>query len=169
MKDFIPLFQTGLWIILVLTLICIFRSEIALLRNALAKRLEGGSSFEFGPVRIGELRTEINSVRKGLDETNEKVAHLFLTTMAPAMYENLKKIASGHFGQYQMSQGLRRELYHLRDIGYIEVPSVGAIPDGGEDLSVHAKITPVGRQFVDLREALLSTSKPVERGTELKA
>ena len=169
MKDFIPLLQTGLWIILVLMLICIFRSEIALLRNVLAKRIEGGSSFEFGPVKVGELRAEINSVRKGLDETNQKVSHLFLTTMAPAMYENLKKIASGHFGQYHMSQGLRRELYHLRDIGYIEVPSVRAIPDRGVDLSVHANITPAGRQFVELREALLSTSKPVEQVTELKA
>src|SRR5215216_6859453 len=150
MKDFVPLFQTLLWIILSLVLILIFRPEVAVVRKILTKRLEEGSSFEIGPVKIGELRAEIKSVRKGLDEINERISQLFLTTMAPLMYENLKKIASGKFGKYQMSKGLERELYHLRDIGYIAVPSIKEIPASGENLSAHVQITSTGQQFIEL-------------------
>lgn len=93
----------------------------------------------------------MKSFREGLEETNERISELFLTTMAPLMYENLKKLVSGHFGEYQMSKGLERELYHLRDIGYIDVPSIKAIPKNGTDLTEHVKITSTGRQFVELR------------------
>lgn len=155
MKDFVPLFQTALWIIFILGLTFTFRPEIALLRKILIKRLEGGSSIEIGPVKIGELKDEIKAVRQELDETNERVSQLFLTTMAPQMYENLKKLESGHFGAYTMSNGLERELYHLRDMGYIDVSSIKSLPGNGENLSLHVKITSTGQQFVELRESVL--------------
>jgi hypothetical protein len=45
------------------------------------------------------------------------------------MYVNLRKLASGAFGPYEMSAGLERELYHV-------------------------SITEAGRQFVALREEM---------------
>lgn len=69
------------------------------------------------------------------------------------MYTNLKKLASGYFGPYEGTRALERELYHLRDIAYIEVDSIHAIPKTGLNLSEHVKITEAGKEFVDLREA----------------
>lgn len=161
MKDFIPLFQTSLWIILILIIVLIFRQEIALLRRVLFKRLEEGVAVELGPLKIGELRAELKSVRKDLEETNERISKLFLTTMAPMMYENLKKLATGHFGEYTMSKGLERELYHLRDLGYIDVPSIKGIPNNGPNLTEHVKVTSTGRLFVELRESVVNSNKVV--------
>jgi hypothetical protein len=75
--------------------------------------------------------------------------------MGDAMYTNLKKIASGNFGHYkiQKSSGLERELYYLRDIGYIAVNSISNLPKDGDNLSDYVKITKAGKQFVNLRES----------------
>ncbi len=154
MKDFVPLFQTLLWIGFALILILIFRPEIGLLRKVLASRLEGGSEVELGPIKIGKLEAQLSSVRKELSEVNEKITKLFLTTMAPLMYVNLKKLASGNFGSYEISKGLERELYHLRDIGYIKVSSIKAIPESGENLSHYVEVTGTGKMFVELRESV---------------
>jgi hypothetical protein len=76
--------------------------------------------------------------------------------MGSDMYSNLKKLSSGKFGPYRIeeSSGLERELYHLRDIDYIRVNSIRALPRSGENLSDHVQITPIGKRFVELREAV---------------
>lgn len=66
------------------------------------------------------------------------------------MFENLSRLSTDRFGRYRMNGGLERELRHLRDVGYIEVASIRNIPSEGEDLSVHVKITPEGKNFVAL-------------------
>lgn len=154
MKEFVPLFQTLSWIILFIALIFAFRVEIDLLRKALTKRLESGGSVKIGPVEIGELREEVASVRKGLSDISEKISGLFLATMSPAMYFNLRKLREGNFGPYQKSKALERELYHLRDIGYIDVTVISDIPETGQDLSKHVKITETGKLFVELRDMI---------------
>ncbi|CCH99993.1 hypothetical protein ACQY1Y_21475 [Microcystis ichthyoblabe FBCC-A1114] len=159
MKDFVPLFQTILWISLIFGLVVYLRPELKLLRKVLTKRLESGSSIKVGPLEIGELRDEVRDVRKELSDVNEKVSDLFLTTMSPNMYFNLKKLKSGRFGNYEINKGLKRELYHLRDIGYIEVESITGIPSEGRNLSDHVQITPTGKQFVELRENIESEKK----------
>jgi hypothetical protein len=151
MKEFVPLLQTMLWIGLILFLAKQIFPDMDVLRKILFKRLESGSSVKVGPVQIGELKQEVKNVREQLGEIDKKVVNLFLTIMAPNMYFNLKKIHSGNFGKYTKSKGLKRELYHLRDIGYIDVESITSIPDKGENLSEHVSITPTGAQFVELR------------------
>lgn len=153
MKDFVPLFQTLLWVCLALGVVFIFRKEIALIRKVLANRLVHGASLELGPFKIGELREELDIVRRGLNNANEKISRLFLATISPSMYENLRKLASGRFGSYEMSNPLERELYHLRDVGYIKVESITRIPKHGTNLSDYVQITASGKQFVELREA----------------
>lgn len=154
MKDFVPLFQTLLWVCLALGVVFIFRKEIALIRKVLAKRLEGGASLELGFLKIGELRAELDIVRRGLNDANEKIGRLFLAAISPWMYQNLRKLASGRFGSYEMSNVLERELYHLRDVGYIKVESISAVPRVGTNLSDYVKITTSGEEFVKLREIL---------------
>lgn len=152
MKDLVPLLQTLLWICLIIGLLIYLKPEFKLLRRILAQRLESGSSIKVGPVEIGELRDEVRNVREQLNDVNEKVSDLFLTTMSPDMYFNLKKLKSKNFGGYKISRGLERELYHLRDIGYIAVQSIKAIPPEGKNLSDYIQITPTGEQFLELRE-----------------
>ena len=92
--------------------------------------------------------------RNQLSETSQRIEHLFMHTMSPEMYKNLAKLEKGNFGDYKMSVGLKRELYHLRDIGYIEVKSIREIPSSGKNLSDYIKITEAGKEFVKLRESI---------------
>lgn len=153
MKDYVPLLQTILWVSMILGLVFVFRAEVSLLRKIFAERLRQGAAVTLGPLELGELKDELRSVRTGLNDVNKRIDNLFLATISQPMYENLKKLASGRFGEYEMSSALTRELYHLRDIGYIEVRSIREIPKTGQDLSEHVKITHSGREFVELRES----------------
>ncbi|MGB5620527.1 MAG: hypothetical protein WBM78_27040 [Desulfobacterales bacterium] len=157
LKELVPLFQTLLWIAVIIGMLQVFRPEITLLREELSRRVRRGGALEIGPLKIGELREELHSVKKQLDETNERISKLFLITMSPDMYRNLRKLSRPQgFGDYDLSGGLERELFHLRDIGYIEVPYIKSIPKSGTNLSDFVTITLPGRQFVELREAIIT-------------
>ncbi len=148
----IPLMQSILWIILIAWLFYYFRNDLQLLRRELQKRIESGQQIELGPLKLQKIEEKVASVEEDINITKQ-----FLLSMSTPMYLNLKKIASGNFGSYKMEKGsgLQRELYHLRDIGYIEVFSIRNIPDMGNNLSDYVKITPIGNKFVNLRESFL--------------
>ena len=159
MKELVPLLQTSLWIAAVFALIFYFKKEIELVRKILSNRLESGSQIKIGPLEIGALRERVETVTNELTSLNKKVSSLFLTTMSPCMYSNLKKLSSGNFGKYALSKGLERELYHLRDIGYIEIESITSIPRDGNNLSEFINVTPTGRLFVELRDNNIDNQK----------
>lgn len=138
---------------MILWLIFRFSDEIRKLAEIISDRIERGGRIVIGPVVLEEFRQELDTVQKAVISIDSKIAALFMATMSRLMYVNLKKIGSGKFGAYKMSQGLERELYHLRDIGYIAVHSVKAIPTEGGNLSEYVQITPTGKQFMELREA----------------
>jgi hypothetical protein len=99
-----------------------------------------------------QVQEQFLHVHARLDQTLDRISKLFLFTMSGPMYENLQKMARKEgFGPWRMTSGLRRELYHLRDIGYIDVDSIKAIPEEGPELSVWVHISETGRQFVELR------------------
>ena len=153
-EDFVPLYQTLVWVLLALIVVFALRRDLGRLRDALVRRVESGGALDVGPVKFGELKAELQTVRNDLTRVENVVAELFLSTMSPAMFENLRKLASGSFGPYELGQALERELYHLRDIGYITVPSVKAIPKEGPELSQYVEVTDPGRKFVELRTQL---------------
>jgi hypothetical protein len=156
MDAWVPLFQTALWIAGLLALGVIFRRDISALRKEVLHRLESGGPVKIGAwLELGEVRQEVRDIRGQIDDISQRVAALFLSTMAPSMYLNLRKLESGHFGRFEASDGLVRELKHLRDVGYIE--DLGQLPNSGEDLSQFVTITPTGRDFVKLRESQPST------------
>lgn len=160
MADYVPLFQTALLIVCLLTLGVIFRKPIAVLHKVMINRLEGGSAVKIGAVlELGEeIKREVDDIRGQVDDISQKVGTLFLATMSPTMYLNLRKLDSGHYGQFEANDGLRRELQYLRDIGYIEVHGgLRQLPNSGQDLNQFVTITPTGRDFVKLRESLPST------------
>ena len=114
-----------------------------------------GVSFK---VRTLELRQE--ALQSELDAERARITRLFLNTMAPSMYEQLKKLRAGGFRDYKKTKDFEREMTNLRDAGYVEDFDWGRIPDNPADaadradLSTHITITPLGKEFLDLRAGL---------------
>jgi hypothetical protein len=152
----VPLFQSVVWVALIAWLFYYFRQDIQLLRRELQKRIESGEQLEFGPVKLQKIEQKVAIVEKDVNITKQ-----FLLSMSKPMYDNLVKIASGNFGTFKIDKGsgLQRELYHLRDIGYVQVHSIRHIPDEGTNLSDYVKITPIGKKFVELRESFVSEAE----------
>jgi hypothetical protein len=70
------------------------------------------------------------------------------------MYFNLEKLADGTFKHFRKTAGFERELYHLRDIGYVKIESIKAIPKEGPDITEYVTIKEAGKEFVQLRRAM---------------
>jgi hypothetical protein len=102
------------------------------------------------------LKAKVDEVQDDVSDLNNKVTQLFLHTMSPGMYENLKKIVSGHFGEYVKGAPLDKKLRFLREYGFIEVEVIGSIPHEGSNLSDYVSATETGKNFVELREHLPS-------------
>lgn len=104
-----------------------------------------------GPRRqVGDLET----LRQRLDETDRRTSDLVRLVLPRDEFHTLRKLAGRRFGPYAMGGGLERELRHLRQLGYVDVPSIGAIPRHGGELAESVRITPSGERFVELREQL---------------
>lgn len=72
-KAIIPVFQTILWIALILYLLWYFRKEVEIIRGVLSQRMESGSSIEIGPIKLGE---RLERLENSLEETKENVEGL---------------------------------------------------------------------------------------------
>lgn len=79
--------------------------------------------------------------------------------MPKSMFEILKKLAAGSFGSYEMNDALERAIYHLKDIGYVEVGRIRDIPYESNNLSDYVKVTDFGKQFIELRKSVEEESK----------
>lgn len=149
LKDLVPLLQTLSWIMLILILAFIYRKEARIILE------KGGLKIGPGGIEIAQLVTDLQN---DVSELNERVSKQFLTAMGPDMYKNLYKLAHPPFGRFEFgeSSGLERELYFLRDIGYIDVKSIRELKKigKGDNLSDYVIITEAGKKFVDLRESL---------------
>jgi hypothetical protein len=109
--------------------------------------------------QVEETKDKLKETNSKVNETKDKVEKLFLSTMSGPMYHNLRKLSDPPFGRYFMTNGLKRELYHLRDIGYIVISSksqgaISKIPQEGEDLSIYVNVTDVGKEFIKQREII---------------
>ena len=105
----------------------------------------------------GKLESKIGAISKKVATNKSKIDKLdkmFLLSMSDAMYKNLKKLNSGNFGAYEMRDALERELYHLRDTGYIEAERIRDIPFQGNNLCEHVKVSKFGKQYLEMRESV---------------
>jgi hypothetical protein len=150
-KDYVPIIQTTLWIALIVAAILMFRAPVY-------ERIKRGSSIKIGSFELGQLADKVDVVQQQVNELGSRVSELFLLTMSPPMYANLEKFATGSFGKYVLDEPLKRELYHLRDIGYVDIPAIRAIPYEGANLSDHVEVTTTGRRFVELRKLVKVTA-----------
>jgi len=62
LKDFVPLFQSVLWLIVLLFFLLVFRKSIKTLLKALEHRIGKGSSVKIGPIELGEEITKLEYV-----------------------------------------------------------------------------------------------------------
>jgi hypothetical protein len=107
---------------------------------------------------ISEIKSRQDTVDSRIEQAEKRIDRIFAYTMSDPIFVNLKKLSTGAFGHFQTNGGLRRELRHLRDIGYITVKGhINDLPDDGAELSAFVSVTPVGRQFVTLRDTLGSS------------
>ena len=118
----------------------------------LIPRLDDVVSFTFDR---GSFETKLGTINKKIATTKARTDKLVLLSLSKSMYEHLKRIASGSFGPYKMNDILEREIYYLRDIGYIDnVERIRSIPYEGNNLSEYLKITDIGKQFIELRKSI---------------
>lgn len=104
--------------------------------------------------RLDQVDGRVSEVNGAIVGLQERVSQLFLETMAEVMYRNLRKLAQpAGFGEYELSNDLKRELYHLHDHGYVGDVNIEGIPERGRQLSDWVTITDAGRMFVELRAA----------------
>ena len=155
LNSWVPFFQTLLWVALSAALVSYFRTNLRAMMDAIVQRTKEGGQLELGPLKMGEMRRDLAVMQKRVEGISDLTARLFLTTMSGPMYGNLEKLCDG-FGPYAWSGGLERELYHLRDIGYVDVGSIREIPKQGQNLSEHVRVTDAGKEFVRLRRQMLS-------------
>lgn len=108
--------------------------------------------------RLKKIEDDLTEAQSKNEANGDKIDNLSLLLMGSDTYTTLKKIASGHFGEYyKKSNGiLDRELRYLRVIGYIEVKDnvIARIPERGKNLSEYVWTTETGRDFVALRESV---------------
>ena len=62
LKDYVPFFQTFLWIVLFLVITFVFRKFINLIFTTIVDRLRQGSSFKAGPLEVGEKLSQLEYV-----------------------------------------------------------------------------------------------------------
>ena len=82
LKDYVPFFQTLLWIILIVSLVLIFRRYIYLILDTTVERIRQGSSFKAGPIEVGEVLSQLEYIpqnqktngRKDCDREAERVS-----------------------------------------------------------------------------------------------
>jgi hypothetical protein len=110
--------------------------------------------------RVRKTDEQIGKTNEQIVKTNEQIDDLFYYTMSGSMYENLEKLAEGRFYKYEMSSGLKRELYYLRDTGFIKIKrTIGEIPPQGDNLQQYVEVTDVGLKFVKRRKAMEEQKK----------
>lgn len=73
MSEYIPLFQTVIWAILIFAAFRYLKSDLERLRDGLAKRLESGSPVKVGPIELGELKNEIKEIKSEVRDTKKVV------------------------------------------------------------------------------------------------
>jgi len=71
MKDWIPLFQTGLWVALILFVCIYFKKQLSQLINTLSKRVESGDSIKVGSFELGQSVKPIDPAERDINLEKE--------------------------------------------------------------------------------------------------
>ena len=117
----------------------------------LIKSLELPSGFK---LEFQELRGEVEHQKRELDRLTE---FLFTHFVTDAEFRHLQALHMRQPYPFQRAPYFDNELRRLRALGLL-TGAVGYIPNEGEDLNNHLKITDRGSEYVATREAISKTA-----------
>lgn len=154
MQAYVPLFQSALWIGLIIVLVAFFRTEVALARRVLSKRLEGGAPFEIGPFKLGEIRQEQQRQAKEI-EWVKLLVKLVISDYERMHLHNLASQAP-FVSEVQRGSTFEWELRHLLSLKLIDrQPGKGMrslISQGRGDIKTHLYITEQGKGYLKITD-----------------
>lgn len=120
--------------------------------------------FELAELTVtkGGLKAKLRAVEQkaemaeqSVKNAEKKIDQLVAFSMSESLFSNLQKLATGNFGRARVDDGFQRELRHLRNLGYITVKGyIRDIPGETERLSEYIDVTPIGKEFIGLRESM---------------
>ena len=111
--------------------------------------------FDISVLNLSKEGVQAEMLRTEMNEVLSKVDRLFALTMSESLYETLSSIAGSTPKKFTLDENLRRQLYYLADIGYIEFNTIAPLKEVGEDLRAHVNITRTGKDFLELRPRVL--------------
>jgi len=122
----------------------------------LASNVDGIRSITVGKEGF---RVDLDRLQKTVSENDQAITELVLLSMGKDAYINLRKLATGSYGRFEKEphMGLETELYHLRNLGYVELKegtahSIHEIPKEGPELSTYIRVTEEGQKYIRLRD-----------------
>jgi hypothetical protein len=119
--------------------------------------------------RLAETTKNVQETQVEVARTNDRLDSLFALSISDWQFVNLQKLATGSFGPFVRSLGLENDLRHLRNHGYIDAASVRDIPNDGEELCDHVRVTDAGLSFLTFRESLaLPAPRPIVQEGRLR-
>jgi len=164
-KDFIPLFQTIVWALIVLFTIFLFWEQIQLFKKELTRRLAEGGLIRIGPIELGEL------VKEQKRQATEIEWVQTLATLLVSEYE-LKHLEyfnsdSDFIASVKQGSSFEWELRHLLTLNFLERKQGKGMRTlfraGKCNLKDHLRITDRGKKYIAiLEESKGETPEPVK-------
>lgn len=161
---YLSLFLT--WPVLLFTLVLVFRKKVREVLERLLLRLTraevGGHRFEFISEMLLEQSSHLSNQDRRLEQQETVLRNLVAFSMATPIFEHLVALyhrpITGEPYHYVRNEFFKRDLYFLRDHGYIEstrpqILEIEGLQDGA-DLLKEVKLTPAGKFLVELRESM---------------
>lgn len=154
MEAYVPIFQSILWIGLILLLIRMFTPEIQLIRNILNKRLKEGGAVEIGPIKLGELKKEQAHLAKEI-ALIKLVATLIVSDYERMHLQNL--VSEEPFvAEVKPGSTFEWELRHLLTLKLVDRhPGKGMrtlLDQEKGNIKAHLFITELGRKYLKVLE-----------------
>ena len=104
--------------------------------------------------RHAALAARVELLERTVERLSTQLDVVVRQALTDWQYVNLSKIATGRFGRYVLSAGLRRDLDALSARGY--VTTTGDIPSVGDELCRHVEPTQAGLAILAARNACSS-------------
>lgn len=118
-------------------------------------------SLKFGnfEVQFHQLGDEVNRQKSEINQQQQIISEVVMYSMSESVYTHLWKIndAKENDGEYKFSNNepFAREMYYLRDSGYIESEGPGFLDFNagleGKNLAELVKLTPIAERIIELR------------------
>lgn len=105
---------------------------------------------------------ELERVKVAVDQAESAIDRLYALSMSDDAFAQLKKLGTGSFGGFWLDPnftvGLAAEINYFKILGYITFKNIADTRDlptgehGDKKLSDYISVTPLGHEFIALRE-----------------